>query len=32
MSTEQRPKVFFDISIGDEPKGRVIFELVSDLE
>jgi hypothetical protein len=26
---ETRPKVFFDIAIGGEPKGKVVFELVS---
>ena len=29
--SESRPKVFFDISIGDEPKGRVVFELFNDI-
>jgi peptidyl-prolyl isomerase D len=27
----ERPIVYFDISIGDKPVGRVIFELYSDL-
>ncbi|EFP11351.1 CRE-CYN-1 protein [Caenorhabditis remanei] len=27
----QRPKVFFDVSIGEEPAGRVTFELFSDV-
>eukprot|EP00922_Rhytidocystis_sp_ex-Travisia-forbesii_P000542 GHVS01000797.1.p1 GENE.GHVS01000797.1~~GHVS01000797.1.p1 ORF type:complete len:170 (+),score=22.83 GHVS01000797.1:73-582(+) len=27
----QRSKVFFDISIGGEPKGRIIFNLFNDL-
>jgi peptidyl-prolyl isomerase D len=27
----QRPIVFFDITIGDKPAGRVIFSLYSDL-
>lgn len=28
---EQRPIVFFDITIGDKSAGRVIFSLYSDL-
>jgi peptidyl-prolyl isomerase D len=27
----QRPRVFFDISIGNKPAGRVAFELYSDV-
>lgn len=27
----QRPKVFFDISIGGNPAGRIVFELYSDV-
>ncbi|EGT34029.1 CBN-CYN-1 protein [Caenorhabditis brenneri] len=27
----QRPKVFFDVSIGEEPAGRVTFELFNDV-
>lgn len=28
---ESRPKVYFDITIGNEEKGRVIFELFNDI-
>ncbi|CDR37904.1 CYFA0S01e18998g1_1 [Cyberlindnera fabianii] len=28
MADTKRPKVFFDITIGGEPKGRAVFELV----
>lgn len=27
----ERPLVYFDISVGGEPAGRVVFELYSDL-
>jgi peptidyl-prolyl isomerase D len=27
----QRPRVFFDISIGGKPTGRIVFELFSDI-
>lgn len=30
-NTATRPRVFFDISIGGVPQGRVVFELYSDL-
>lgn len=30
-STEERPIVFFDISIGDVPVGRLKMELYSDI-
>lgn len=26
-----RPRVYFDISLGDEPQGRVVFELYNDI-
>lgn len=29
--SEARPKTFFDISIGGEPAGRIVFELYSDV-
>ena len=29
--SSQRPLVFFDVSIGDKPAGRIIFELYNDL-
>ncbi|KIW08816.1 uncharacterized protein PV09_00747 [Verruconis gallopava] len=28
---EKRPRVFFDISIGDKPAGRIAFELYNDI-
>ncbi|KAF3390294.1 Peptidyl-prolyl cis-trans isomerase D [Penicillium rolfsii] len=31
MAESQRPRVFFDIQIGDEKAGRVTFELFSDV-
>ena len=31
MSESTRTRVFFDISIGDEAAGRVVFELASDV-
>ncbi|KAH8827149.1 40 kDa cyclophilin [Flagelloscypha sp. PMI_526] len=31
MSTSERPIVFFDITVGDKPLGRVAFSLYSDL-
>lgn len=31
MSTQERPVVFFDISIGDVPVGRMKMELFSDI-
>ncbi len=29
--TDGRPVVFFDVSIGDIPAGRIIMELFSDV-
>jgi peptidylprolyl isomerase len=31
MNTKSRPKVFFDVSIGGNPAGRIIFELYADI-
>lgn len=31
MASEQRNKVFFDITAGGSPKGRIIFELYNDI-
>jgi hypothetical protein len=31
MSSPDRPLVFFDITIGDKPVGRVVFSLYSDV-
>ncbi|KAJ5930371.1 hypothetical protein N7466_005864 [Penicillium verhagenii] len=31
MATSQRPRVFFDIQIGETPAGRVAFELFNDV-
>lgn len=31
MAAPARPKVFFDISIGGKPAGRIVFELFSDV-
>ncbi|KAF5313513.1 hypothetical protein D9611_008508 [Ephemerocybe angulata] len=31
MASTQRPLVFFDISIGDKPAGRIVFSLYNDL-
>jgi len=28
---QSRPRVFFDISIGDKPAGRITFELYNDI-
>lgn len=30
MSTEQRPRTYFDIEIGGRPSGRIVIELYSD--
>lgn len=30
-SEQQRTRVFFDIAVGDQPAGRVVFELYSDV-
>ncbi|KAF8189186.1 peptidyl-prolyl cis-trans isomerase [Mycena galopus ATCC 62051] len=31
MSSPERPLVFFDITIGDKPVGRIVFSLYADL-
>ena len=31
MSDQANPKVFFDITIGSEEAGRIIFELRTDI-
>lgn len=31
MATADRPRTYFDITVGDKPLGRIVFALYADL-